>query len=186
MRFFTDLSATNQRAPWAENKLNHIIMVYYYLYLPWRNLLGSSALALSPNSPTKVFPRSKISIASCLLPSKKLFFIVLLTDTAPSRILLPNCEKNKYSFICHTVGQFTRKTNKQTWTNKQTNNLLILYLNVQAKCSSYPGSTFHSTRSCVCPANKVSVVSPHRLKTFNKSRDERRFLTKAEMRELRR
>ncbi len=44
----------------------------------------NSALALSESSPLSVFPSSKMSIASCLLLSMKLFCIVLVADRAAS------------------------------------------------------------------------------------------------------
>lgn len=56
--------------------------------LQWRNEAYSNARALSPNSPTNVLPSNNISMASCLLPSKKLLTMVLWTERAPSRSLL--------------------------------------------------------------------------------------------------
>ncbi len=54
------------------------------VYLPWRHRGLNSDLALSASSPYKELPSNSISMASCLLLSRKLFCMVRVADLAAS------------------------------------------------------------------------------------------------------
>ena len=84
------ISANNRADPSPVNNLKvlHYVILIFILkaavYLQCKNDELSKALDLSPTAPINVFPRRSTSIASCLLPSKKLFLIVRFTEAAPS------------------------------------------------------------------------------------------------------
>ena len=59
-------------------------MEYGIGILPKTSALSSRALAFCPSSPEKALLKRSMSMASCLLLSKKLFLMVRCTERAPA------------------------------------------------------------------------------------------------------
>lgn len=59
-------------------------MTVVLLIIPYRLLVVRRARALSARSLFRVLPSLRMSMASCLELSKKLFWMVLVTERAPS------------------------------------------------------------------------------------------------------